>query len=117
MATFTPPINSRRSPIEPTTKGPAKGLFRHYQGPACGLWNVYILTDGTVVTETPQTLYPTGTGYGVGGYGLGAYGTGITDVQESTSRIARVFYAGHAPEPVTAEEQALLEAAGFAVTP
>lgn len=96
---FTPAINAYRSPVEPTTKGPARGLFRHYLGPAFGLHNVYILKDGTVMDETPQSTYDP---------------EGVLD-EEALSRVARAFYSGHEAEYVNQVERDALENAGYTV--
>lgn len=103
MATFTPPATETSGPIslDPVREGVdplAQKLWRFYV-PDDRAENVYITTDGEVLTETPHTTYnPDGT----------------VD-QTGQERTARAFRGGHDPETVTEAERVLLEDAGFEV--
>lgn len=101
--TFTPPDTESYGPVslDPVREGVdplAQRLFRFYP-PENRAGNVYITTDGEVLTETPTTTY---------------HEDGSID-QTGQERTARVFRGGHEPETVTEAERALLEAAGYEV--
>jgi hypothetical protein len=85
---FTPQRVQVVPRLDREARGPAARLGRHlssgFRAP-----NVFILNDGTVTEVSPD-------------------GTRVT-----WDDVARVFYGGHVPEPVTDEEKALLEAAGY----
>jgi hypothetical protein len=71
--------------------------MRHFTQPLRGR-NVFIV-DGVASEDEPTATY-------------NADGTLNETAAE---RIQRVFWGGHAAEPVTAEEEVILEAAGFTV--
>lgn len=107
MATFTPPVQSAGVPPTLPEGDPAQHplgyrLFRYYSArPGGDSNNVYLHTDGTVTNVDPFTTY---------------LSDGSVDV-DAWSDIEHVWWAGHAPETVTAAQQAALEAAGYTVTP
>lgn len=97
MATFTPPTTDDVPPVEVTTRGLARRLFSRFRPLTSGV-NVFILNDGTVTETDPYTTYE----------------NGVID-EEAWSRVRRTFWGGHVAQPVTEEEQALLEGAGYEV--
>lgn len=96
MATFTPPFEDLTAPVA-AVPHPMDGLFRHYKNRAQGR-NVYILSDGTVTENDPDTR------------------TSFWHASEGAPYIVRVFWGGHVAENVNAAEQALLEASGYTVS-
>jgi len=109
MATFTPPFQDTYSAVDdlsyratsPTGEDltrMGRRLFRHAPS-APRARNVYLLTNDSVVTTLPPPLYD----------------DDGTVTAAGPERVRRTFYGARGPYVVNAEEQALLEAAGYTV--
>lgn len=106
MPTFQAPYTEGGVPsILPSSKGLQRRLFRFYRARPEGI-NVFIYSNDTVSESEPD-----------GSTTLWREADRTPDTDPTAPYVTHVFWGGHEAEEITEAEQALLEDAGYEVTP